>query len=673
MAESVQYYLERMIPELEGLEEKHIFSPVEIKSIIKKRTNFEYALQRRIKQKIDFLRAIEYEINLEELRKKRVARLGIADALKGSDLQYSGARRIYNLFRRATIKFKSDLSLWLQYIDYAKKNKANNILSSIFVQAIQYHPNNASLWIMAATWENEHNANMAAARILLQRALRLMPENQQLWHEYFRLELLYIEKIKLRRRILGIDQAKNQEDLDAMQVDSNQDDDDDDNTIHLPAVTGEDVAQWKQDEESTQKSKKALTKEEAAALEEANNPILQGLLARIIYDNAIQSPADSIQFRQRFVDIYREFTDTQKDIDHVYDTIRRDMMDSAEARAFLAKSHLFVFKPADDSHDDEEKSQYISVTDPAFVPALKQCVDEFERALLDVPQPEMWVQYVQFLLGWYALVSEEHLKLYLGKLLQKTFRACKKQGKLNATLYELWVAHLMEQQEQDKAESVVSQGLESHPDDATLWIYRVQLAKDDPKEQHTLYATALDHNPASLLLWNAYKDWILTSAHLSAGETDQLFFQACEKATILLPSVTSESADRNGIKQVLQSAYVQWAAASQGIQAARTVYNKIIKNFYPTYTFFIKCIEIENEYGSADAAGQESVEYLYDRITRLEDDKEGSYISYLAYLYSQKKLQKANQVYNRACKEVPNKDSFDLKVQTLKASHQTAL
>lgn len=28
MAESVQYYLERMIPELEGLEKKKIFSPV---------------------------------------------------------------------------------------------------------------------------------------------------------------------------------------------------------------------------------------------------------------------------------------------------------------------------------------------------------------------------------------------------------------------------------------------------------------------------------------------------------------------------------------------------------------------------------------------------------------------------------------------------------------------
>lgn len=73
-------------------------------------------------------------MNLEELRKKRIGKMGIMDSLKGDDLQYSGARRIYSLFKRATIKFTGDISLWLQYIDYAKQNKANNILSSIFVQ-----------------------------------------------------------------------------------------------------------------------------------------------------------------------------------------------------------------------------------------------------------------------------------------------------------------------------------------------------------------------------------------------------------------------------------------------------------------------------------------------------------------------------------------------------------
>lgn len=97
MAETVQFYLEQMVPELEDFEQKGLFTKVpfryfydskrfaywpgrqeqaEIKAIVKKRTNFEYALKRRIAKKIDFLRYIEYEMNLEALRKKRKARLG---------------------------------------------------------------------------------------------------------------------------------------------------------------------------------------------------------------------------------------------------------------------------------------------------------------------------------------------------------------------------------------------------------------------------------------------------------------------------------------------------------------------------------------------------------------------------------------------------------------------
>ncbi len=60
----------------------------EIKAIVAKRTSFEYSLLRRVNgensgaatlgsNKIDFLRYIEYELNLEALRVKRKARLGM--------------------------------------------------------------------------------------------------------------------------------------------------------------------------------------------------------------------------------------------------------------------------------------------------------------------------------------------------------------------------------------------------------------------------------------------------------------------------------------------------------------------------------------------------------------------------------------------------------------------
>lgn len=42
---------------------------------MKKRTAFETALVRRVARKADFLRYAAYEMNLEALRKKRVARL----------------------------------------------------------------------------------------------------------------------------------------------------------------------------------------------------------------------------------------------------------------------------------------------------------------------------------------------------------------------------------------------------------------------------------------------------------------------------------------------------------------------------------------------------------------------------------------------------------------------
>ncbi|KAG1452101.1 hypothetical protein G6F55_008858 [Rhizopus delemar] len=656
MAESVQYQLERMLPELEALEHKKIFTPVEIKSIIKKRTNFEYALHRRIKQKIDFLRSIEYEMNLEELRKKRMKRLGLILDPKEKNLEFSGIKRIYGLFKRATKKFTGDITLWLQYIDFAKKNDSSNVLSGIFVQAIQYHPMNASLWIMAASWENEHNSNIAAARTLMQRAIRLMPENELLWHEYFRLELIYIEKIKLRRRILGIDEeADEKKDIDAMQVDVSEED-----NIQLPTVTGEEYDAWK--EEQGEEKKLKLSEEEAKTLEEANNPILNGLLTKIIYDNAIQAISQKIEFRKKFIDIYREFTNTEKHIDYIYETIRRDMNQVPAARAYLSERHLFVAR--DEGKD--ECGDYISVSDPAFIPALRKCVEEYEGALNDLPGSEMSEHYIRFILNWYTIAGEENLKLYLTKLAQRTFKACEKKNSLSKKLYEDWAQFIMNQKDFEKAKNVVEKGLKAHKDSSLLWSCKIQLSDTDA--QSSIYAQGLEANPESLLLWTSYKDWIFDQCEkkmLSTEEIDSLFSKACDRVTMLLPSMTAESADRNEIRILIQSSYVEWASKTGGIEFARSVYKKILKNSYPTYQFIMRCLEIENQLGDAET-GPEHVEPLFEKLIGLDSaDKEEPYITYLSYLYSQNKLQKANQVYNRACKEVANKESFDVKVKGL--------
>ena len=72
MAEQVQSILEQMVPHLKDLQDRSIFTPTEITSIVERRRKSEYLLHRRNSaRKSDYLRYIEDEIMLEKLRKLR--------------------------------------------------------------------------------------------------------------------------------------------------------------------------------------------------------------------------------------------------------------------------------------------------------------------------------------------------------------------------------------------------------------------------------------------------------------------------------------------------------------------------------------------------------------------------------------------------------------------------
>ena len=39
----------------------------------------------------------------------------------------------------------------------------------------------------------------------MQQGLRMCPDHESMWAEYFRLELLYVHKLRARRKVLGLD------------------------------------------------------------------------------------------------------------------------------------------------------------------------------------------------------------------------------------------------------------------------------------------------------------------------------------------------------------------------------------------------------------------------------------------------------------------------------------
>lgn len=249
---------------------------------------------------MDFVRYVEYEMNLETLRKKRVKRLGIRQA------GHSGQRRIFFILERATRKFHGDLGLWIQYIEYARKQKAHKKLSMIFTDALRLHPTSAELWIYAAKSVLDDHADMTQARSYMQRGLRFCKSARPLWIQYAKLELIYIAKLTARQRILGLDEARPKPVQDTAQDDMDAD------VIALPQITEEDINPTQEDAEE--------------ALQNLNStPALSGAIPLAIFDAAMKHFHNDDHFGFEFYEMVSEFEEAPclgKILEHVVETLR---------------------------------------------------------------------------------------------------------------------------------------------------------------------------------------------------------------------------------------------------------------------------------------------------------------------------------------------------------------
>lgn len=113
--ERVQFEQESISSELKILDD--IFTNTEAKQIMKRRTAFESTLVRRVALKADFLKYIAFESRLHALAKKRIERLKV----DRTSILHLFLKRQNIIFERAVKKFKSDLGLWIEYIQHAKQ------------------------------------------------------------------------------------------------------------------------------------------------------------------------------------------------------------------------------------------------------------------------------------------------------------------------------------------------------------------------------------------------------------------------------------------------------------------------------------------------------------------------------------------------------------------------
>ncbi|MCJ1400814.1 U3 snoRNP protein [Xylographa trunciseda] len=280
-SDKARFYLEQSVPELQELERKKIFSKHEVSSIAKKRSDFEHKLNGRGSVPSDYVRYAEYEMNLDSLRRKRARRMGQKVA------SHAGQMRISFILERATRKFHGDIGLWMQYLDYSRKQKAYKKVAQIFTSVLRLHPTKPELWIYAANYVIEDQGDMTGARSYMQRGLRFCKQSKELWLEYARLELIYIAKIDGRRKILGLDSHTHEQAIQSAVDDLEAD------HIALPAITAEDInPSLSIDDSETRNLLQTLNK----------IPVLTGAIPIAIFDAAMENFKD-VSLGERFYNV----------------------------------------------------------------------------------------------------------------------------------------------------------------------------------------------------------------------------------------------------------------------------------------------------------------------------------------------------------------------------------
>lgn len=117
-------------------------------------------------------------------------------------------RRIMHLYDRATRKYKQNLALWKEYLDYLLKNKSYQKLNRVLSRALQLHPTCLDFWLIGAYTELDVKGNLFNGRKLILQSIRANPNNAAFYVEYFRFEIKFFEKVKMRLEILNGDKKK---------------------------------------------------------------------------------------------------------------------------------------------------------------------------------------------------------------------------------------------------------------------------------------------------------------------------------------------------------------------------------------------------------------------------------------------------------------------------------
>lgn len=209
---------------------------------------------------------------------------------------------------------------------------------------IRFHPKVPGVWIYAAAWEFDHNLNVTAARALMQNGLRVCPTSEELWVEYLRMELTYLNKLKARKVALGEDKGtlvRDHRDADEKRwINENKD-------LFMPLDGEVENSDGSQPENMESQKSVDLFRE-------------QGLrVLQTIYSGAVEALPSSFNLRQRFFEIVEATNLAQSDDMHekILSDMQRDFLVDPKYWDWLARLKMTDSVSKDGTSEDIMPSQ----------------------------------------------------------------------------------------------------------------------------------------------------------------------------------------------------------------------------------------------------------------------------------------------------------------------------
>jgi U3 small nucleolar RNA-associated protein 6 len=204
----------------------------------------------------------------------------------------------------------------MSYLEFVRQEKATKKFKSVLTSAIRLHPTKSELWLYAARWTLESEADMNGARSYMQRGTRFCIQSRDLWIEYAKLEMIYLAKIAMRRKILGLDADESNATMEITE----------EATDDIGFATSADVIALPDFRTNTLRPSmiRGVKVDSEAAKDPMTTPALNGAIPLAIFDAARKQPFFCPAAAEDFFDMFASFIQVRclpKILQHVLDSM----------------------------------------------------------------------------------------------------------------------------------------------------------------------------------------------------------------------------------------------------------------------------------------------------------------------------------------------------------------